>query len=145
MLAFPSTLWLARKWETNYRLLKIKVSVFVKNSPQGNIEAKELKEINWLRTLERVGQRIATKSLNYCKGVHDPTWMNFLSPTEIRITLGYIWLWWYFLKKGNLGQKSISFIGSSIWNKLSNNLKVLNTTTSFNHYYKKLVLQNLSQ
>ena len=49
------------------------------------------------------------------------------------------------LKKGNLGQKSISFIGPSIWNKLSNNLKVLNTTTLFTHYYKKLVLQNLNE
>ena len=36
-------------------------------------------------------------------------------------------------KKSNLGQKSISFIGSSIWNKLSNNLNVLNTTTLFIH------------
>ena len=35
----------------------------------------------------------------------------------------------------NIGQKSISFIGPSIWNKLSNNLKVLNTTTSFTHNY----------
>ena len=45
----------------------------------------------------------------------------------------------------NIGQKSISFIGPSIWNKLSNNLKVLNTTTSFTHNYKKLVLQSLSE
>ena len=32
------------------------------------------------------------------------------------------------LKKSNFSQKSISFIGSPIWNKLSNNLKVLNST-----------------
>ena len=49
------------------------------------------------------------------------------------------------LKKSNLGLKSISFIGPSIWNKLSNNFKVLNTTTSFIHNYKKLVLQNFSE
>ena len=47
------------------------------------------------------------------------------------------------LRESNLGQKSISFIGPSIWNKLSSDLKMLNTTTSFSHNYKKLVLKNL--
>ena len=37
------------------------------------------------------------------------------------------------LRKINLGQKSISFMGPSIWNKLSNELKNLNPATSFTH------------
>ena len=37
------------------------------------------------------------------------------------------------LRKSNLAQKSISFMGPSIWNKLSNDLKILNTATSFDH------------
>ena len=41
------------------------------------------------------------------------------------------------LRKSNLGQKSISFMRPFIWNKLSNYLKILNTTTSFT-----LVLKN---
>ena len=49
------------------------------------------------------------------------------------------------LRESNLGQKSILFIGTSISNKLINNLKILNTTTSFPHNYKKLVLENLSE
>ena len=49
------------------------------------------------------------------------------------------------LKKSNLGQKSISCIGPSIWNKLSNNLKVLSTTASFTHSNKKLVLQKFTE
>ena len=48
-------------------------------------------------------------------------------------------------KTSNLGKKRISFIGPSLWNKLCNNLKVLNTSTSFTHNYEKLVLQNLSE
>ena len=48
------------------------------------------------------------------------------------------------LKKSNLGQ-NIQFIGPSVWNELSNNLKVLNTATSFTHNYKKLVLQNFRE
>ena len=45
------------------------------------------------------------------------------------------------LRKNNLGQKSISFMAISTWNKLRNNLKILNTATSFTHNYKKLVLK----
>ena len=47
------------------------------------------------------------------------------------------------LKNSKLGQRSISFIGPSIWNKLSNDLKFLNTTTSFTHKHKKLILKKL--
>ena len=47
------------------------------------------------------------------------------------------------LRQSNLGQKSISFRGSSIWNKLRNNLTLLNTATSIIHKDKKLVLKKL--
>ena len=47
------------------------------------------------------------------------------------------------LRKSNLGQKIISFMRPPIWNKLSNDLKMLNTATSFTHNYKKLVLKKL--
>ena len=48
------------------------------------------------------------------------------------------------LRKSKLGEKSILFMEPSISNKLSNELKILNTTTSFTHYDKKLVLKYLS-
>ena len=63
--------------------------------------------------------------------------MNFLSLTEICITHMVLELP---LKKGYLGQKSTTFIGSYIWDKLSNNFKVLNTL--FTHNYILLVFQN---
>ena len=47
------------------------------------------------------------------------------------------------LKNSNLGERSISFIAPSIWNKLSNDLKFLNTTTLFTHTHKKLILKKL--
>ena len=34
-------------------------------------------------------------------------------------------------------------MGLSIWNKLSNNLKIVDTATSFTHNYKKPVLKKL--
>ena len=47
------------------------------------------------------------------------------------------------LTKGYLGQKSILFMGPSFWNKLSIDLNILNTATSFTHNYKKLNLKKL--
>ena len=114
------------------------------NSRQ-HIGTKEFKKINWLPTKERVEQRIATKVFNYWKGT-SPLYVNelFVPSRNTYNTRSHISLE-IPLKKSNLDQKSISFIGPSIWNKLSNNVKVLNTTTSFIHNYKKLVLQNLSE
>ena len=50
-----------------------------------------------------------------------------------------------FEKKSKLCQKSISFNGPSVLNKLNNKLKILRTTTSFTHNCKKLVLKNSSE
>ena len=47
------------------------------------------------------------------------------------------------LRKSNLGQKSLLFMGPYISNTLSNDLKVLNIATSFTHYYEKPVLMKL--
>ena len=43
------------------------------------------------------------------------------------------------LRRSNLVQKSVSFMGPSIWNKLSNDLNISNTATSVTHNYKKLI------
>ena len=47
------------------------------------------------------------------------------------------------LRKSNLGQKSISFMRPSVWNKLNDDLTISNTATSITHNYKKLVLKKL--
>ena len=49
------------------------------------------------------------------------------------------------LRRDNLDQYSISFMGPSIWNKLSNSLKILNTENELTLDYKKLVLKNLNK
>ena len=48
------------------------------------------------------------------------------------------------LRKINLGEKSISFIGPSIWNKLNNDREILNTAISFKYNYKKPLLKKLA-
>ena len=102
------------------------------NSRQ-HVGAKEFKKINWLPTKERVEQRIATKIFNHWKGT-SPLYVNelFVPSRNTYNTRSHMTLE-IPLKKSNLGRNSISFIGPSVWNKLSNNLKVLDTTTSFTH------------
>ena len=48
------------------------------------------------------------------------------------------------LRKSDLGQKKISFVGDSVWNKLNNDLKILNTAHLFTHSYENFLLKNLS-
>ena len=106
---------------------------------------KEFKRINWLPTEERVEQRVATKLCKYWKGT-PPFYVNELCSTpEIHIKLHNICPWRYLWEKVTLGQKNILFLRSSISNELSNDLKVLTTTTSFTHNYKKVVWKSLME
>ena len=73
------------------------------------IGAKEFKKIKWLPTKEEVEQRIVPSRSTY--------------NTRSHITLEIP------LNKSNLGQNNTSLIGPSIWNKLSNSLKILNTSS----------------
>ena len=47
-------------------------------------------------------------------------------------------------RESNLGQKSILFLGPSIWKKLNIDLKCLSTATSFTHNLKRLSQQNIT-
>ena len=42
-------------------------------------------------------------------------------------------------------QKSMSFLGPKIWNKVSSNIKTAATTSSFTHGLKKEILSKLQQ
>ena len=105
--------------------------------------AKELQEINCLPTKERVEQRVTTNIFKYWKGT-SPFYVNklFVPSRNVYQTRSHMALG-IPLRKSNLGQKSISFMGPSISNKLRNNLKILDTAASFTHNYKNLVLKRL--
>ena len=47
------------------------------------------------------------------------------------------------LRKSNVVQNMILFLGLSIWKKLSDDLIILNTATSFTHNYENLPLKKL--
>ena len=116
----------------------------LKLNSRHHIGAKEFQEINWLPTKERVEQRVATNVLKYSKWI-SPFYVNelFVPSRNIYKTRSHVALEVIPLRKSNLSQKSIPFMGQSIWNKLSNDLKILDTATSYTHNYKKLVLKKL--
>ena len=113
-------------------------------SPRSHIGTNEFVKINWLPTKNRVEQCLALKVYKYFKRIA-PSYVNdiFLrsqnsyntrrSQTALDIPL----------KKTNTGQKSISYLGPSLWNKLDSHLRVAPTTIAFTHNYKKHILKDL--
>ena len=107
------------------------------------IRAKEVQEINWLPTKERVDQHVATNVFKYLKGT-SPFYVNELFvPSKNTCKTRSLMVLEVPLRKSNLRQKSMSFMGPSICNKLSNDLKILDPAALFTHNYKKLVIKKL--
>ena len=48
-------------------------------------------------------------------------------------------------RMSKLGMQSLSYVGSSTWNKLSNNLKTATSVNCFNHDIEKYFLKKLSE
>ena len=103
----------------------------LKLNPRHHTVAKEFKGMNWLPTKEIVEQRIATNVFKYWKRT-SPFYVNemFIPSRNIYETRSHMALE-IPLRNSNLGQKSISFLGLSIRNKWSNDLKDLDTAISF--------------
>ena len=116
------------------------IRFYLKLNSRHHLGAKEFKEINWLQTKERVEQRVATNVFKYWKGT-SPFYVNelFVLSRNVYKTRSHMALE-IPLRKSNLHQKSVSFMRPSIWNKLSNDLSILNIAT---YNYKKLVLEKL--
>ena len=88
-----------------------------------------------MATNKRKRKRGVTKVFIYWKGT-SPFYLNQIfvpsrnaCKTRFHMGLGIS------LKKISLGQRSISFMGLSIWTKLNNGLTILNNTISFIHNY----------
>ena len=109
-----------------------------KTQPKATYRSQRILRDNVATDKKRAEQHVATKAFKYWKGT-SPFYANvlFVSSRNTQNTRSHMALEKP-LKKSNLGYKTISFIGQSIWDKLSNNLKILNND-------KKLVLQNLSE
>ena len=116
----------------------------LKRNSRRHVGAKEFKEINWQPKKERVEQRVSTTLFKYWKGT-SPFYVNelFVPSRNIYKNRSHMALE-IALRKNNLSQKRILLMGPSIWNKLINNLKILNIATLFTYDLKASFKKALS-
>ena len=99
----------------------------------------EFKDVNRLPAIERLC--VATKVFIYWKGSLSFYVNELFFPTRnTSKTISHMASEIH-MRKTNLGQKSILVFEPSGWNNLSNNLKILNTTTSFSHLVYRIWME----
>ena len=136
---------LNKKLKTKLQTAQNKCIRFCLNMPpRSHIGTNEFIKINWLPTKNRVEQCLVLNVFKYCNKIA-PSYTNDLylpsrnlydtrrSHTALDIPL----------KKSNTGQKSISFLVPSLWNKLDSGLKSAASAISFTHGFKKQLLKDL--
>ena len=113
---------------------------FCLNMPaRSHISHEEFKNINWLPTKDRVDQCIALNVFkywsktapSYVDDLYTPSF-NTYNTRRSQMALDIP------LKKTSLGQKGMSYLGPSIWNKLSISLKSNISASSFTHNFKNI-------
>ena len=102
-------------------------------------------QINWLPVERRVEPCTSTTVFKYWKGI-EPSYLNdmFMSSLNTYNTRSQMELN-IPLCRTNKGQKSMSFHGSKILNKVSSNIKTVATTSSFRYHLKKEILSKLQE
>ena len=105
------------------------IRFYLKLNSRHHTRAKEFKEINWLPTKEWVEQRVTTNVFKYWEGTSSFYVNNLFVPSKNTYKTRPHMALEMPLRKSNL---SISFMESSIWNKLKNN---------YRNNYKKLFLK----
>ena len=113
--------------------------------PRGHINPSHFRKINWLPVEHRVELCTSTTVFKYWKGIAPsylndmfmPSLNNYNTRSQMALDIP--------LCRTNKGQKSMSFLGPKIWNKVSSNIKTAATTSSFTHRLKKEILSKLQE
>ena len=111
----------------------------------GHISPSHFRKINWLLVEHRVELCTSTTVFKYWKGIAPsylndmfmPSLNNYNTRSQMALDIP--------LCRTNKGQKSMSFLGPKIWNKVSSNIKTAATTSSFTHCLKKEILSKLQE
>ena len=110
-----------------------------------HISEEDFKAINWLPVDQRVQQSLNVTVLKYVNNAC-PYYMKevfeYASQGRISSRNNYARLKVPF-RKTTMGQKSLSYIGPSVWNKLSSSVKRSISLTTFKLVVKKHYLQEL--
>ena len=113
--------------------------------PRGYINPPFSRTTNWLPVERRVEICTSTTVFKYWKGIAPsylndmfmPLLNNYNTRSQMALDIP--------LCRTNKGQKSMSFLGPKIWNKVSSNIKTAATTSSFTHRLKKEILSKLQE
>ena len=104
-----------------------------------HISEEEFKWIKWLPTSKRVDQCINTITYNFVNNTC-PYYLNDIFEFAPHCSIGtrnnFSKLKNHF-RETNMGQKAISYIGTSIWNSLPDSIKRANSLNTFKHDVKK--------
>ena len=108
--------------------------------PRGHISSSHFRKINWLSGEHRVELCTSNTVFKCWKGIA-PSYLNDMfmpsltnNNTRSQIALDIPPC------RTNKGQKSMSFLGPKVWNKVNSNMKKAAITSSFTHRFKKKFL-----
>ena len=114
---------------------------------RSSIKSEDFENINWLPIHERVAQcslcsayKFFTKNcLNYFDNIYVP-----LETNGVHTRLSYQKLDVPH-RKTNVGQKSLSYVGPSLWNNLNKTLKTSTGLNAFEHNIKQYYFNKLKK
>ena len=99
--------------------------------PHGHISPSHFRKIIWLPVERKVELLTSTTAFKYWKGIA-PSYLNdMFMPSQDNYNTRSQMALDISLCRTSKGQKSMSFLGTKIWNNLSSNTKAAATTASF--------------
>ena len=111
---------------------------------RSHIGVKEFKQINWLPIRERFGQCICSTVFKFLNK-NCPAYMNEMFSTykqnnntrnaTLKLSQPH--------KKTNKGQKGLSYLGPSLWNKMDSDCKLITNLNIFKHSLKHIYFNQL--
>ena len=123
------------------------IRFFLKLNARSSVKTKDFEKINWLPIHERVWQcslssiyKFFTKNYpNYFDEIYVS-----LETNGVQTRLSYQKLNVPYRKR-NVGQKSLSYVGTSLWNNLNKTLKTSTSSNTFKHNIKQHYFNELKK
>ena len=111
---------------------------------RAHLGKKEFNDINWLPINERVNQRICVTAYNFFNGT-SPIYMSdiFTLKKVTKNTRNSLHRFDIPLRKTNVGQSALSYLGPKLWNNLPIDVKLAKNRNIFKHKMKSIYFDTL--
>ena len=110
---------------------------FLNLDNRAHLDKKEFKDINWLPVKERVNQRICVTAYNLFTGTSTMYMSDIFIPYETsQCTRNSMHRFLVPMRKTNMGQNSLSYLGPKLWNNLPCDTKLSKSRNIFKHQLK---------